>query len=55
MPFKYSSKDINVDGGFTAPAGNYSLVIKNVKEKMTKNGDPMVSVFCEIDDNSYRT
>ena len=53
MPFKYSSKDINVDGGFTAPAGNYSLVFKNVKEKMTKNGDPMVSVFCEIDDNSY--
>ena len=53
MPFNYSSKNINVDGGFTAPAGVYRLVIKSVKEKTSKNGDPMVSVSCEIDDNQY--
>lgn len=51
MSFPYDASNINVDTSFpVAPEGIYSLVIKDTKEKTTKNGDSMVAVRCEIED-----
>lgn len=57
MRGSYSSRGVDVGGNVVAPAGTYTLKIKKVFDtdregnvKVTKNGDPMVSVLCEIDD-----
>lgn len=57
MRGNYSSKGVDVGGNVIAPPAVYSLKIKKVydtdkegNQKVTKNGDPMVSVLCEIDD-----
>jgi len=50
MSFNYSSKGVQMDNGFSpAPAGVYNCIIRSITEKTTKNGDPMVSAKCEID------
>lgn len=53
----YSSKGVDVGGNVIAPPAVYTLKVKKVfdtdkagQPKVTKNGDPMVSVLCEIDD-----
>lgn len=54
MSFNYDATGIEITGNFTpAPPGKYNLVIKECKEKVTKNGDPMVSALCEIDDAGW--
>lgn len=57
MKGSYSSKGVDVGGNVIAPAGTYTLNVKRVFDtdkngnpKVTKNGDPMVSVLCEVDD-----
>jgi hypothetical protein len=53
MPFPYSSKDIEgTDGGSgkypPIPDDYYDFQITEVKEKLTKKNDPMVSLTLEI-------
>jgi hypothetical protein len=52
MPFPYSSKGIDDLGGgpkfAPIPDDFYDFQITGVKEKLTKNNDPMVSVTLEI-------
>lgn len=57
MRGSYSSEGVDMQGNVIAPPGTYLLKVKKVfdtdKEgnpKITKNGDPMVSVLCEVDD-----
>lgn len=59
MRGSYDSKGIEVgSSNVVAPAGEYSLRVKRVFDtdkktdlpKKTRDGDPMVSVLCEIDD-----
>jgi hypothetical protein len=61
MRGSYSSKGVDVGGGnLVAPMGEYNLIIKRVfdtdKEgfqKVTKKGDPMVSVLCQIEGGEF--
>ena len=51
MPFSYSSKDVYLGGGGKYPPipnDYYDFQITDVKEKVTKNGDPMVNMTLEI-------
>lgn len=51
MSFSYNAEGVEMGGKFSpAPAGIYSLVIEEAKEKTTKKGDRMVSAKCSIDD-----
>jgi hypothetical protein len=49
--FSYNAEGVEMGGKFApAPVGVYTLKIIEATEKTTKNGDPMISVKCEIDD-----
>lgn len=49
MTFQYDSTGVNMDSNFSVvPEGIYNLQIVDVKEKVTKNGDPMVAARCEV-------
>lgn len=57
MPFPYSSNDIEggIEGGKgkypPLPVNVYEFEITDVKEKITKNGDPMVAATLEVVNN----
>jgi hypothetical protein len=53
----YNATGVDMSGNVIAPPGVYTLKVKKAYDtdkegnpKMTKNGDPMVSVLCEVDD-----
>jgi len=57
MSFSFNAKGIKMDEAAVAPEGVYTLQIKKASDfdkegnpRITKNGDPYVSVKCEIDD-----
>lgn len=39
-------------GARLLPPGKYELLITKVEEKKSKNGDPMVNVTCEVQNNT---
>lgn len=63
MPFPYNAKGVKPSSRpdyQVAPEGDYTLVIKTASDekdklpRITKNGDPYVSVKCEIEDGEYK-
>jgi hypothetical protein len=49
MPFQYDATQVRESGGFDVlPGGWYELKIEEAVEKISKNGNDMVSVKCTV-------
>ena len=57
--FNYNSTGVSMDSGPTAPDGDYWVKIveasdeKDGSPRISKNGDPIVNVRCEIDEGEF--
>lgn len=54
MPFQYSNKGIKMNDFDVIPRGQYVLIITEAEERTSKNGDPMVAVTLEVDDDAQQ-